>query len=157
MFETRITNGRKAPVYPSFATFLGAFAAERVAALRGIGLLTILVAASACGRDASDKLQGKWVGDRIDNVNAEQLEAATAWVKSTTLEFAGDKLTVTIPAEQPRKGTFKVAREEGEKLVLSIARRDPAGRDETTLTLADPKTLRWDIGQNREVTLVRVQ
>jgi hypothetical protein len=112
---------------------------------------------TACGHGPADKLQGKWVGDRIDNVTAEQLAAATAWVKATTFEFAGDKLTVTIPSEAARKGTFKVTEAEGEKLVLSMSGKNGAARDETTFTLADQKTLRWDIGQNREVTLVRAQ
>src|SRR5689334_24311974 len=77
-----------------------------------------------CGGGPADKLEGKWVGDRIDNVSAEQVARATAWVKATTLEFAGDKLTVTIPTETARKGTFKVAKVDGDKLVLSVHRKD---------------------------------
>ena len=116
-----------------------------------------LLAGAGCGGGPADKLEGKWVGERIDNVSAEQVAKATAWVKATTLEFAGDKLTVTIPAETARKGTFKVAKVDGDKLVLSVHRKDSATRDETTFTLQGDKTLRWDIGQSREITLVRAQ
>ena len=116
-----------------------------------------LFALAGCGGGPADKLEGKWVGERIDNVSAEQLARATAWVKATTLEFAGDKLTVTMPTETARKGTFKVAKVDGDKLVLSVHRKDSATRDETTLTLQGDKTLRWDIGQSREITLVRAQ
>ena len=121
------------------------------------GALATLFAAAGCGGGPADKLEGKWVGDRIDNVSAEQVARATAWVKATTLEFAGDKLTVTIPTEQARNGTFKIAKVDGDKVVLSVHRKDSQTRDETTLTLQGDKTLRWDIGQNREITLVRAQ
>jgi hypothetical protein len=116
-----------------------------------------LVAATGCGGGPADKLEGKWVGERIDNVSAEQVARATAWVKATTLEFAGDKLTVTIPTEPARKGTFTIAKVDGDKVVLSVRRKDSPTRDETTFMLQGEKTLRWDIGQSREITLVRAQ
>src|SRR5687767_3753319 len=75
---------------------------------RFVALAVSIAASMGCGAGAADKLEGKWVGERIDNVSAEQVARATAWVKATTLEFAGDKLTVTIPTEPARKGIFKV-------------------------------------------------
>ena len=103
------------------------------------------------------RLSGKWVGDRIDNVSADDVARATGWVKGTSFEFAGDKVTVTIPAEAARTGTYKVAKIEGDKMVLAVTRPDRAVTDEATLTLLDEKTMRWDLGQTREVVLVRVQ
>ena len=122
---------------------------------RIIPLLTMLFLFAGCAKRPEDKLAGKWVGDRIDNVTADQVARATGWVKGTTLEFAGDKLTVTLPAEPPRKGAFKVTRTEGDKIVLSVARPDTLTYDEATLTLHDGKSLSWDIGHGREVLLVR--
>jgi hypothetical protein len=124
-----------------------------VAALGAVAAL----ASVGCGGGPADKLEGKWVGDRIDNVTAEQLAEATAWVKATTFEFGGDKLTVTIPTETARKGAFKVAKVEGDKIWLSVHRKDNATRDEVALTMLGDKALRWDIGQSREVTLVRAR
>jgi hypothetical protein len=140
--------------HPFMGARLGGSIFYRVAPFLGLAAFFM---ASGCGGGAADKLEGKWVGERIDNVSAEQVARATAWVKATTLEFAGDKLTVTIPTEQPRKGTFKVAKVDGDKVVLSVHRKDSQARDETTLTLQGDKTLRWDIGQSREITLVRAQ
>jgi len=120
-------------------------------------ILVTLSGLVGCGRGPEEKLAGKWVGDRIDNVSAEQVARATGWVKGTTFEFAGDKLTVTVPAESPRKGTFKVSRVEGDKMVLSVARPDTPTYDETTLTMHNDKSMSWDIGQGREVLLVRTQ
>src|SRR5262245_10692299 len=110
-----------------------------------------------CGKSPEERLSGKWVGDRIDNVSADQVARATGWVKGTTFEFSGDKVTVSLPTESPRKGTFKVSRVDGDKLVVSIARPNSPTYDETTLTMRDDKSMSWDIGQGREVLLVRVQ
>jgi len=119
------------------------------------GLLACLTLA-ACSNGPKDKLRGKWIGDRIENVSADDAARAMGWVKGAMWEFAGDKLTVSIPAESPRTGTFKVAKAEAEKLVLSVTRPD-GQTDETVLRLSEGKTIHWDIGQNREIVLVRAE
>jgi hypothetical protein len=120
-------------------------------------VLVTLTCLSGCGKGPADRLSGKWVGDRIDNVSAEQVARATGWVKGTTFDFAGDKVTVTIPAEAPRQGTFKVSRVEGDKMVLSIARPEAPTYDEATFVMKSDKSMSWDLGQGREALLVRAQ
>ena len=122
---------------------------------------------AGCGKSPEDKLAGKWVGDRIDNVSADQVARATGWVKGTTFEFSGDKVTVTLPAEPPRKGTYRVTRVDGDKMVLLVARADtpthtaggptaaPSNSEEARLTLHGDKSMTWDIGRGREVLLVK--
>jgi hypothetical protein len=110
---------------------------------------------AGCGKSPESKLAGKWMGDRIDNVSADQVARATGWVKGTTFEFAGDKLTVTLPAEPPRKGTYKVSRVDGDRMVVSIARSETPIVDEAIFTLQGDKTMSWDIGHGREIQLVR--
>jgi hypothetical protein len=128
------------------------------APFRRIALVSlVLFCLAACGRSPEDKLAGKWVGDRIDNVSADQVARATGWVKGTTFEFAGDKLTVTVPAEGARKGSFKVSRVEGDKIVLAVTRGDSPTYDETTLTMHADKSMTWDIGHGREILLLRAQ
>jgi hypothetical protein len=125
---------------------------SRVSLLVPFALSTLALA--GCGGGPKDKLQGKWIGDRIENVAADQLVRATGWVKGTTLEFAGDKLTVTIPAEQARTGAYKVAKVEGQKISLDVTHPGQAV-DDLTVSMTDEKTMRWDIGQGREIVLVR--
>jgi hypothetical protein len=115
-----------------------------------------LATAAGCGKSPADKLAGKWVGDRIDGVSADDVARATGWVKGTSFEFAGDKVTVTIPAESARKGTFKVTKAEGDKMTVAVTGDTPTP-DLASLTMLDPKTMRWDLGDSREVILVRVQ
>ncbi len=118
-----------------------------------LGLLA-LSSMTACGTSPKDKLTGKWIGDRIENVSAEDAARAIGWVKGTMWEFAGDKLTVTIPAEPARTGTYKVTKGEGGKMSVRVARSDGQA-DEANVKLTDAKTLRWDIGESREIVLVR--
>ena len=125
--------------------------------LAAVVVLATLATLPACSKGPKDKLQGRWVGDRIENVPAEALARATGWVKGTELQFAGDKLTVTIPAEQPRTGTFQVAKADGNRLSLAVAREAGGAADPADLVLADERTLRWQIGDGREIVLVRVQ
>ena len=120
-----------------------------------IALFLLIVASSAaCAKGPSAKLQGKWVGDHIDNVAIDQVARATGWVRELSFDIRGDNLTVAIPAEAPRSGTFEVASAEGRELTLSIS---GAGRkDEAKLRFDDDeKRLHWDIGDGRDVVLVR--
>ena len=84
-------------------------------------------------------------------------ERAADWAKGTTWEFAGDKVTISVPAEPPRSGTFRPTKVDGQKLTLAVTRPDEKTVDEASLTFTDDKTLRWDIGEGRQVVLVRAE
>jgi hypothetical protein len=118
-------------------------------------LLLPLFCAAACSKGPQDKLQGKWVGSEIDNVPPDQQARAGGWVKATSFEFKGSKLTVNVPAEEPRSGEFKVARAQGNHLTLQVSRPDGTA-DEAAFVLADENNLSWDIGNERVVKLRRV-
>jgi hypothetical protein len=120
-------------------------------------VLALSVFFCSCSKSAEEKLAGKWVGERIDNVSADRVAEATGFIKGTTFEFAGDKLTVSVPAEAPRTGVFQVTRADGDQVVVSVARSDGATHDEAMLTMLSDKTMRWDIGQGRDVLMVRRQ
>jgi hypothetical protein len=89
-----------------------------------LALAGTLLACAGCGRGPADKLEGKWVGDRIDNVSAEQVARATAWVKATTLEFAGTA-TVTVPSEPSREAS-KWPRSTATSCAFGASQRRPA-------------------------------
>jgi hypothetical protein len=119
-----------------------------------LALAITLPATAGCEKSPRDRLQGVWVGESIENVPVAQLQRATGWVKGTAIEFSGSKVKVTIPAETPRSGTFKVSRTEGDALVVSF-NRDEGGHDEAEMSLVGDKELRWKIGQGREIVMVR--
>lgn len=120
-----------------------------------IAALALPLCTAACSKSPRDKLQGKWLGDSISNVSPEQSAEVTAWVKGTSLEFNGDRVTVTIPAEQPRSGEYKVAKVEGKKVTLAIAKEE--GSDSAALAFADDGSLQWDVGEGRMVSLTHVK
>lgn len=113
------------------------------------------VLVAGCAKKPEQKLQGKWTGERIENVSFEEILTATGWVRGTTMELEGDRITMSIPKEEPRSGSFQVAHAEKNDLTLAVRRADGLGADEMKLTFADDKTLRWNIGEEREIVFVK--
>lgn len=121
-----------------------------------LALAISLSALAGCEKSPKDRLQGRWLGESIENVPPAQVQKATGWVKGTAIEFAGNKVTVTIPAETPRSGTYKVARKDGDTLLVSFFREE-GGRDEAEMMLSGDQTLRWRIGEGREVVMLKAR
>ncbi|MBK8258699.1 MAG: hypothetical protein IPK82_39330 [Polyangiaceae bacterium] len=115
-----------------------------------------LPTAVGCQKSPRDRLQGRWLGEGVENFPTQQVPKATGWVKGTAVEFSGSKVTVTVPAETPRSGTFKVARVDGEKIVVAFT-RDEGGTDETAFRFVNETTLRWDAGNGREIVMVKAR
>ncbi len=122
-----------------------------------IALVITLPAMAGCQKTPRDRLQGRWYGETIVNAPADQAGPATGWVRGTEIEFNGAKVTVIIPAESPRTGTFKITRAEGDRVTVAFQRPE-GGRDEAAFQLTpDDKKLRWDIGGGREILLAKAQ
>lgn len=121
-----------------------------------LALAITIPAAAGCEKSPKDRIQGRWLGESIENVPAAQIQKATGWVKGTAIEFNGAKVTVTIPAEAPRTGSFKVARADGDKLLVSF-HREEGGRDEAEMVLVGDQTLRWRIGDGREIVMLKAR
>lgn len=119
-------------------------------------LALTIPALGGCEKSPRDKLQGRWLGESIENVNPADASRATGWVKGAALEFQGGKVTVTIPAESPRTGTFKIAKVDGDRVTVSFAREE-GGHDEADLRFVGDQQLRWDIGSGREIVLLRAK
>ena len=119
-------------------------------------LAITLPVVAGCEKSPKDKLQGRWLGESIENVPSAQLTKSSGWVKGTAIEFQGNKVTVTIPAETPRTGTFKVAKAANEGLLVSFV-RDEGGHDEAEMKLVGDQTLRWSIGDGREIVMLKAK
>ena len=127
---------------------------SRLVTLAPLAALLVLASfATGCSKSPKDKLQGKWVGEKVDNVPIDQEARATGWVKGTTFEFKGDKVIVTIPAEEPRTGHFAVVPQSASKLNVSFTRANGEVDEATFILASEGKSLRWDIGNERTVTL----
>ena len=120
-----------------------------------IAALAIALCTSACSKDPKSRLQGKWIGDSVENVSQDQSAEAVAWAKGVAFEFTGTKMTVTIPSEQPRVGEFDIEDAKKDRVTIRVA-REGGGTDSTTLLFAKDDRLPWDIGDGREVVLTRL-
>lgn len=124
--------------------------------MTALALALTLPLLAGCDKSPKDRLQGRWLGESIENVSPGQAPKATGWVKGTAFDFQGNKVTVTIPAETPRTGSFKVAKAEGDVLLVSFL-RDEGGHDEAELQLVGEKELRWRVGQGREIVMLKAK
>ena len=109
---------------------------------------------AGCGNPVQRKLEGRWLGESVENFDAKDVAAATGWARGLSLEFAGARLTVAVPAEEPRSGKYKVASVHENDVQLAVTRTDGAV-DTASFKLDDERSLRFMIGDNRAVVLRR--
>jgi hypothetical protein len=121
----------------------------------GLALGGVLLLAG-CGNPVQRKLEGRWLGESVENFDAKDVAAATGWARGLSLEFSGTRLTVAVPAEEPRTGKYKVERVHDNDVELAVTRPDGAV-DTTSLKLDDERSLRFKIGDTRAIVLRREQ
>lgn len=109
-----------------------------------------LVALMGCNKSPRDRLQGKWVGESVGPIHASQRGEAETWARNTRLEFAGNKVTVSVPAESPRSGTFKVARVDEREMDL-VFKRPEGGEDKTRVRMNEDGKMVWVMGSTELV------
>ena len=76
---------------------------------------------SGCTHPAERALEGRWDGQSVENFDQESIAAASGWARGTSFEFEGNRLKVTVPAEEPRP--FSRARQVRTALVLKVAQQ----------------------------------
>ena len=111
---------------------------------------------AGCGNPVQRKLEGRWLGESVENFDAKDMAAATGWARGLSLEFSGTKLTVAVPAEEPRTGKYKVASVHENDVQLAVTRADGVV-DNASFKLDDERSLRFMLGDNRAVVLRREQ
>jgi len=125
--------------------------------LRGLPLLPvlpILAFTAGCGHPVQRSLEGRWLGEAVENFHDSQLAAATGWARGLSFEFAGSNVTVAVPAEEPRSGRYQVGSVHESDVRLSIS--DKEGKSTTTrLKLDSDHSMRWVLGDGRSVVLRR--
>lgn len=107
-----------------------------------------------CGHPIQKKLDGRWLGDSVENFDDSVVAAATGWAKGTSLEFSGPTVTVSIPAEEPRTGKYKIVSVHESDIQLGIERKDGAV-DPVLFKLDDERSMRWMLGDGRAIVLRR--
>jgi hypothetical protein len=117
-------------------------------------LLPTLAISTGCGHPVQRSLEGRWLGDAVENFQDSQLAAATGWARGLSFEFAGSSVTVAIPAEEARTGRYAVSSVHESDVRLSFTAKD--GKTSTALfKLDNDHSIRWILGQGRAVVLRR--
>jgi hypothetical protein len=117
------------------------------------GLLLAVVGAG-CGHPVQRKLEGRWIGEGVENFDDAAAAVATGWAKGTSFEFAGSTLTIAVPAEEPRSGSYKVVGVHQNDVHLSVL--GPSGKkDSLRLKLDDDRSIRWMLGAGRTLLMRR--
>jgi hypothetical protein len=126
-------------------------------ALAPRALVAILVAASCvagCGNPVQRQLEGRWLGDSVESFEQRELSRATGWAKGVSFEFTGTKVTVTIPAEEPRTAPYQVAGVHESDVRLAVQRPD-GKTDPLHLRMDDERSVRWMLDGTHAIVLRR--
>jgi len=115
-------------------------------------LLLLVPGLAGCDETPKERLSGRWVGERIEQFDPSHADRALGWVQGTFFEFKGSQVTVGIPAESPRTGTYKIARASEDDLNLVFHR--PQGiYDEVAMRFEGEDQLRWMFPDGRSIIL----
>jgi hypothetical protein len=147
-----VTNPRKPQELSSYFVFT-----RRRGRLTSLGLMALgALVLAGCGDPVARKLEGRWLGESVENFDSKDVAAATGWARGLSLEFSGTHLTVAVPAEEPRTGKYRVASVHDNDVELAVTRLDGAV-DTASFKLDDEHSLRFMVGDNRAVVLRREQ
>ena len=117
-------------------------------------MVSLVAAAPACGHPVKRQLEGRWFGESVENFEQRELPAVTGWARGVSFEFAGENLTVSVPAEEPRTAPYRVASVQRNDVRLSVQR--PTGEKESVrFRLDDERSIRWMLDEHHAVVLRR--
>ena len=116
--------------------------------------IVFLLGLWGCGHPVQRKLEGRWLGDTVENFDTAEVAAVTGWVRGLSLEFSGSNVTIAVAAEEPRSGKYRVSSVHQNDVSLAIRRPD-GKTDKAAFKLDDERSIRWMIGDSRAVVLRR--
>jgi len=117
--------------------------------------LLALLLPVACAHPAERALEGRWRGNSVENFDEAQMAAATGWARGTELSFRGHRVTIAVPAEEPRTGSYALEGIDDRKVTLSVLGAD-GEQSSMQLIVDDETTLRWVLAEGRTILMKRL-
>lgn len=112
------------------------------------------IGTAGCGHPLNRKLEGRWFGSGVESFEQRELPSAVGWAKGVSFEFSGEKITVAIPAEEPRTAPYRIASVHGADVKLTVTRPDGKS-DPLSLRVDDDQSMRWMLDDVHSVVLKR--
>ena len=117
-------------------------------------LVLAAVEAVGCGHPVKRQLEGRWFGESVENFEQRELPAAVGWARGVSFEFAGETITVSVPAEEPRTAPYQVASVQRNDVRLAV-KRATGETDSVRFRLDDERNIRWMLDDHHAVVLRR--
>lgn len=121
---------------------------------RCIGPAALCAALVACSTSVESQLSGHWLGRSVESRDGTVSAARAGWARGTSLTFSGSTLTVALPGEAPRQGSYRVISNDDGELELRVAGHD-GHVDSARLTLETERLLRWHLSEIHTLVLHR--
>jgi hypothetical protein len=93
------------------------------------------------------------MGESVENFDDDRIPAATGWARGASMEFSGNEITVTIPAEDPRTAPYKVVSVRQNNVKLAV--QGQGSSDSLALILDDEQSIRWLLDDSRTIVMRR--
>jgi hypothetical protein len=98
----------------------------------------------ACRSSSAAKLEGRWLGDGFESLDGSVSAARAGWAKGTSLTFSDSRISVQLPGERSRHGSYEIVSDRDGELELTITGHD-GHVDRAELTIETEALLRWHL------------
>ena len=108
---------------------------------------------AACKHPGSQKLEGRWKGQKADGVPDTAQISANSFATGTEIIAQGNQIAIQTPAGRNPAATYTVDKEDATTLVIHT---DRDGSTETFTFNEKADTMVWKIDDKRSITFKKV-
>ncbi|MBX3206805.1 MAG: hypothetical protein KF764_17175 [Labilithrix sp.] len=114
----------------------------------------LLAFAAGCKHPGSQKLEGRWKGQKAEGVPETAQVSANAFATNTEIIAQGNQIAIQTPAGRNPAATYTIDKEDATTLVIHT---DRDGSAETFTFNEKADTMVWKIDDQRSITFKKVQ
>ena len=116
--------------------------------------VVVTVLAAGCKHPGSQKLEGRWKGQKAEGVPETAQVSANSFATATEIIAQGNQITIQTPGGRNPAATYTVDKEDATTLVIHT---DRDGSTETFTFNEKADTMVWKIDDKRSITFKKVQ
>ena len=116
--------------------------------------LALTVVAVGCKHPGSQKLEGRWKGQKAEGVTEAVQVSANSFATGTEIVAQGNQIAILTPGGRNLPATYVVDKEDATTVVIHT---DRDGTAETFTFNEKADTMVWKIDDQRSITFKKVQ